>query len=268
LKVVTDDDLVFKALADPTRRRLLDRLFARDGQALSELEAATAEMTRFGVMKHLRVLEGAGLVVTRRAGREKLHFLNAVPVRLIHDRWIDKFTERPVAALTTLKAELESGMSEQTVKVFEIYIKAPAEKVWEAITTPEWTARYGYKAPLEYDLRPGGAFVGRSNEQMKGFGLPDVVIDGEVIEVDAPRKLVHTYRFLFNEANKAEGFTRITWEVAPTPAGFTRLTVTHDLTRAPIAAGMVTSKFSEQGGGGWNWILSDLKSLLETGANL
>jgi DNA-binding transcriptional ArsR family regulator len=103
---VTDDDHVFKALADPTRRRLLDRLFARDGQSLSELEAGL-EMTRFGVMKHLRVLEDAGLVASRRAGREKLHFLNPVPIRLIHDRWIDKYTEHRVAALADLKSKLE-----------------------------------------------------------------------------------------------------------------------------------------------------------------
>ena len=106
MKVVTDDDLVFKALADPTRRYLLDRLFARDGRTLRELEADLA-MTRFGVMKHLRILEDAGLVVTRRAGREKLHFLNVVPIRLVHDRWIDKFTERRVSALTALKRQLE-----------------------------------------------------------------------------------------------------------------------------------------------------------------
>jgi len=103
---VTDDDQVFKALADPTRRFLLDRLFARDGRTLTDLESEL-EMTRFGVMKHLRVLEDAGLVVTRRSGREKLHFLNAVPIRLIHDRWIDKFTERRVSALLDLKAQLE-----------------------------------------------------------------------------------------------------------------------------------------------------------------
>ena len=101
-----DNDRVFKALADPTRRRLLDRLFERDGRTLTELEAE-AEMTRFGVMKHLRVLEDAGLVVTRRSGREKLHFLNPVPIRLIHDRWIDKFTEGPAAALIDLKQALE-----------------------------------------------------------------------------------------------------------------------------------------------------------------
>lgn len=103
---VADDDIVFKALADPTRRFLLDLLFARDGRTLTELESELA-MTRFGVMKHLRVLEEANLVVTRRSGREKLHFLNPVPIRLIHDRWIDKFTERQVTALVDLKTRLE-----------------------------------------------------------------------------------------------------------------------------------------------------------------
>lgn len=101
-----DDDRVFKALADPTRRHLLDRLFERDGRTLTELESEL-DMTRFGVMKHLRLLEEAGLVVTRRAGREKLHFLNPVPIRLIHDRWIDKYTEPRVATLAELKDELE-----------------------------------------------------------------------------------------------------------------------------------------------------------------
>jgi DNA-binding transcriptional ArsR family regulator len=105
---MTDDDRVFKALADPTRRILLDRLFERDGRALIDLESGM-EMTRFGVMKHLRILEDAGLVVTRRSGREKLHFLNVVPIRLIHDRWIDKFTERRVSALTDLKRQLEDS---------------------------------------------------------------------------------------------------------------------------------------------------------------
>jgi DNA-binding transcriptional ArsR family regulator len=105
---VTDEDLVFKALADPTRRLLLDRLFERDGRTLTELESQL-EMTRFGVMKHLKVLEDSGLVVTQRSGREKLHFLNPVPIRLIHDRWIDKYTERRVSALADLKAELEDG---------------------------------------------------------------------------------------------------------------------------------------------------------------
>src|SRR3954449_958987 len=103
-----DDDEVFKALADPTRRHLLDRLFARDGRTLTDLESEL-EMSRFGVMKHLRVLEGAGLVVPRRSGREKLHYLNPVPIRLIHDRWIDKYTERQISALADLKTTLEEA---------------------------------------------------------------------------------------------------------------------------------------------------------------
>ena len=104
--MATDDDLVFRALGDPTRRYLLDRLFERDGRTLTELESEL-EMTRFGVMKHLRLLEEAGLVVTRREGRQKLHYLNPVPIRLIHDRWIDKYRERQVSALANLKTELE-----------------------------------------------------------------------------------------------------------------------------------------------------------------
>jgi DNA-binding transcriptional ArsR family regulator len=105
---VTDDDIVFKALADPTRRFLLDRLYVQDGRTLTDLESEL-EMTRFGVMKHLRILEDAGLVVTRRSGREKLHFLNPVPIRLIHDRWIDKYTERQISALADLKTTLEEA---------------------------------------------------------------------------------------------------------------------------------------------------------------
>ena len=103
-----DDDRVFRALADPTRRSLLDRLFERDGRTLTELESEI-EMTRFGVMKHLRILEEAGLVITRREGRQKLHFLNPVPIRLIHDRWIDKYRERQVSALANLKTKLEEA---------------------------------------------------------------------------------------------------------------------------------------------------------------
>jgi DNA-binding transcriptional ArsR family regulator len=112
---MTDDDRVFKALADPTRRFLLDRLFVRDGRTLTELESEL-EMTRFGVMKHLRVLERAGVVLTRRSGREKLHFLNPVPIRMVHDRWIDKYTEGRVSALLELKTELEAKAWRQSQK--------------------------------------------------------------------------------------------------------------------------------------------------------
>src|SRR6202167_2430748 len=126
-------DEVFRALADPTRRSLLDELFKQDGQTLSALEARLP-MTRFGVMKHLKVLEQAGLVVTRRRGREKLHFLNAVPIRLIHDRWVSKYAEPWAATLSNLKHRLED---KTMMKVFEIYIKTTPERLWQAITDTE-----------------------------------------------------------------------------------------------------------------------------------
>jgi uncharacterized protein YndB with AHSA1/START domain len=155
-----------------------------------------------------------------------------------------------------------------TTQVFEIYINATAEAVWDAITDPEWNAKYGYRGPLTYDLRPGGLFQAHANPQMRAMGLPDVIIDGEVLECTPPHKLVQTYRWLFTEESKKEGFTRVTWEIAPTEVGFTRLTVTHELEGAPQMAAAVSSKFSTRGGGGWNWILSDLKSLIETGKTM
>src|SRR5579862_4731646 len=134
-------DDVFRALADPTRRSLLDELYAEDGQTLTALEERLP-MTRFGVMKHLRVLEAAGLVTTRRRGREKLHFLNAVPIRLIHDRWVSKYAEPWAATLTGLKRHLEEDRTME--KVFEIYIKTTPERLWEAITDPELRSRYTF----------------------------------------------------------------------------------------------------------------------------
>src|SRR5213083_2328367 len=133
-------DEVFRALADPTRRQLLDALFKRDGQTLSALEQRLP-MTRFGVMKHLRVLEEAGLVTTRRRGREKLHFLNPVPIRLVHDRWVSKYAEPWAAALGGLKRQLEEETME---KLFEIYIKTTPERLWEAITDPEMRQQYSF----------------------------------------------------------------------------------------------------------------------------
>src|SRR2546421_1492778 len=147
-------DEVFRALADPTRRRLLDSLFGDDGQTLSALEERLP-MTRFGVMKHLRVLEEAGLVTTKRRGREKLHFLNPVPIRLIHDRWVSKYAEPWAAALTGIKHELEDRTME---KVFDIYIKTTPEKLWEAITDPELRRRYNFGVGTESDWIPGSSY--------------------------------------------------------------------------------------------------------------
>ena len=191
--LVTDDDRVFKALADPTRRFLLDRLFTRDGRTLTELESEL-EMTRFGVMKHLRVLEDAGLVVARRSGREKLHFLNPVPIRLIHDRWIDKYTERQVSALADLKTRAGGdGMTTMTetnvtTQVYRVYIKATPQAIWDAITTPEWTERYGYGRPRRVRPAPRRRLPGFASEAMRPIRRPDVVVDGEVVEADPPRK--------------------------------------------------------------------------------
>lgn len=153
-----------------------------------------------------------------------------------------------------------------TTQVYEVYIRAAPETIWEAITSPEWTVKYGYRSPIEYELKPGGAYRAHSTPEMQTMGLPDVVVDGVVEEADPPRKLVHTYRFLFSDEMKAEGFTRVTWEIEKVANGFSRLSVTHELEGAPIMASMVSSKFSEMGGGGWAWILSDLKSVLETGS--
>ncbi|MEA2151241.1 MAG: hypothetical protein QOD69_3071, partial [Solirubrobacteraceae bacterium] len=133
-------DEVFKALADPTRRSLLDELFRQDGQTLSALEQRLP-MTRFGVMKHLKVLEEAGLVVAKKRGREKLHFLNPVPIRLVHDRWVSKYAEPWAATLTGLKRSIEEDVME---KVFEIYIKTTPERLWEAITDSDLRARYTF----------------------------------------------------------------------------------------------------------------------------
>src|SRR5450631_3954484 len=143
-------DAVFRALADPTRRSLLDELFKEDGQTLSALEERLP-MTRFGVMKHLKLLEEAGLVVSRRQGREKLHFLNAVPIRLVHDRWVSKYAEPWVAGLSDLKQNLESTME----KIYEIYIRTTPERLWEAITDRETRGKFQFGMEVVSDFTPG-----------------------------------------------------------------------------------------------------------------
>ncbi len=163
---------------------------------------------------------------------------------------------------------MDSRPQESLIHIHEIYIKAPIAAVWDAITSPEWNGRYGYRGVSHYELKKGGKFRCLANEQMRSYGLPEVVVDGEVLEVSPPNKLVQTYRFLFNEEHVKEGYSRITFEVVDTGQGFCRLTVTHDTTGMPMMTGATTSKFSTDGGGGWNWILSDIKSLLETGKTL
>ena len=153
--------------------------------------------------------------------------------------------------------------STRTVQVQRVYIKAGAQAVWDAITRPEWTERYGYGGRVEYDLRPGGAFRSVADEQMQAAGMPEVVVDGEVVEADPPRRLVQTWRALWN----GEGFTRLTYDIAEREGGVSCLTVTHDLTGAPETAAMVAGSV-DGAGGGWAEVLSDLKTLLETGKPL
>jgi glyoxylase I family protein len=156
-----------------------------------------------------------------------------------------------------------------TVQMYRAYVKAAPEVIWDALTKPEWTKRYGYAPLVEYELRPGGAFRAHANEGMKALGISDIVIDGQVLESDAPRKLVQTWRMLMDPAMAAEGFTRLAYEIEPVRGGVSRLTVTHDLSHAPTVASFVSGERESSGaGGGWNEILSGLKTLLETGAQL
>jgi uncharacterized protein YndB with AHSA1/START domain len=152
-------------------------------------------------------------------------------------------------------------------QVYQVSIKATPQAIWDAITNPEWTQRYGYRSRAEFDLRPGGAYRSFASDEMKAHGGPDVVVDGEIVEADPPRKLVQTWRPLWDPEMVAEGFTRLTWEIAAGPGGMTTLTVTHELDRAPKTAAQVSGKIPEAGGG-WSFILNDLKTLLETGKTL
>ncbi len=167
-------------------------------------------------------------------------------------------------------------MTSSTTQVYRIYIKATAEEIWQALTDPEWTNRYGYTGHAHFDLRPGGEYKVIPNDEFKAqaeaySGQPlDVVTDGEVIESDPPHKLVHTWRLLMDPEIEAEGFTRVTYEIQEVSLGGCALTLTHELEGAPKVALMVAGAEIDpaSGGGGWFWVLSDLKSLLETGSNL
>jgi uncharacterized protein YndB with AHSA1/START domain len=151
--------------------------------------------------------------------------------------------------------------------VYQVFIKATQEQVWDAITQPEWSQRYGYQAINDYDLRPGGKYEGRATPQMQSMGMPELVVDGQVIEADRPHRLVHTWRFLWDDNVKAEGPTTITFDLKEAGNGVTKLTVTHVLENAPHTEAQITGSI-EGAGGGWAYVLSDLKSVLETGKAL
>jgi DNA-binding transcriptional ArsR family regulator/uncharacterized protein YndB with AHSA1/START domain len=227
-------DAVFRALADPTRRSLLDELYREDGQTLSALERRLP-MTRFGVMKHLRLLEDAGLVTTKRRGREKLHFLNPVPIRLIHDRWVSKYAEPWAAALSELKRKLEGVPME---KVFEIWIRTTPERLWEAITDGKIRQQYTFNPPPGMD--------------------PESFATGETIEEEPPRRLVQTMKARWSPEVEKYPPTTITYEINPRG----------DLCQLLVIHSGLTEDMSDEIWGGWPQILSSLKSLLETGESL
>ena len=253
-------DAVFRALADPTRRGLLDELFREDGQTLSALERQRP-MTRFGVMKHLKVLEEAGLVTARRRGREKLHFLNPVPIRLVHDRWVSKYAEPWAAGLSGLKTRIEEESTMQATtngkrpwtaapeeKVFEIYIKTTPERLWEAITDTEMRRRYNFGAIVSSDWQPGSGYE-------LGTSQGGLIAAGEILAADPPLLLVQSFNALWSDDVKREGTSRVTWEIEQVEDSC-RLTVTHDQLGTDAHGELY---------GGWPMILSGLKTWLETG---
>jgi len=241
-------DDVFKALADPSRRKLLDRLFKRDGQTLGEL-CERVSMTRFGVMKHLRLLEEAGLVVTRRAGREKLHYLNAVPIRLVHDRWVSKYAAPFAAALSHLKSQLEGTAMENNVQMYQVFIRTTPAKLWQALTDPSVTTKYFFNEAIHSNWKSGSEWYSTGPK-----GTRDV--EGTVVESDPPNRLVLTWRVLYDKDLSKE-LSRVTYLIEER-GEVCKLTVTHELNEAPKTARHVSDE-------GWQLVLSGLKTLLETG---
>ena len=248
------DDMaaVFRALGDPSRRLLLDRLFDRDGQTLGELAAQLPTMTRFGVMRHLDVLESAGLVGVRRSGREKRHYLNPVPIRLVADRWIGKFAAPVVGRMAAIKHDLEAPPMLAPDHVYSVLIRATPERIWRAITDGVETERYYYNTRVDSDWSVGGRVV---------YAYPDgsVAADGEVVEIEPGRRVLMTFHPRWSPEIEAEGPVRMSWEVEPAGDGVSKLTV---VTSGMHAGGVIEGEFVE----GIVYIVSGLKTLMETGA--
>jgi uncharacterized protein YndB with AHSA1/START domain/DNA-binding transcriptional ArsR family regulator len=250
-------DDIFKALADPSRRMLLDLLYEKDGRTLNDL-CAHLQMSRFGVMKHLRILEEAGLLTTRKAGREKYHYLNPVSIRQIYDRWVSKYAEPWVSGLNLLKKELERepAMEQKPRHINRIAIKTNPEQVWNALTNPSMTSKYWYNGALRGEVKAGCPY-----EIWNPQG--QVQAKGEFLVVEPPRRLVMTWRLLVQADTAEEKPSRLTWEIEPHAefAGVTLVTVVHDeFEEAPN-----TSRVLEEG---LPIVLSGMKTLLETGRPL
>lgn len=247
-------DDIFAALAHPIRREILDCLRERDGQTLSELERGQP-ITRFGVMKHLAVLEGARLVVTRKAGREKLHFLNPLPIQDVADRWVSRFAApfaRTLGDLAVIAEKRGPIMSHAAPKhVWEMFIRATPDEVWSILTddarTPLWQH---FNMTSRTEWKPGGSITFFVGER------PMIV--GTVLELEPPRRLVHSFTAQWSPDVAADPASRVTWSLEPVGEGACKLTLTHD----DFAGETATSKAI---GGGWPEALSRLKTLAETG---
>jgi len=254
-----EPELVFKALGDASRRQLLDLLYLKDGRSLTELEEHLP-MTRFGVMKHLRVLERSGLIVTRKSGRETLHYLNAVPIQMVYDRWVSKYSKGWSRSLTELKYDLEviemaeAKKAETTKHVFEVYIKTTPEKLWQALTDGSMTEKYYYGSRAESDWKNGSGY--------KYLGQDGgVLVEGKVLESDPPNRLVTTFNPKWNpDAVGKFPESIVTFEIVPAGEAC-KLTLVHEglAVGDPMTEGIFR---------GWSEILSGLKTLIETGEPL
>ena len=243
-------DKVFKALADDTRRYLLDRLHEHNGQTLGEL-CERVRMTRQSATQHLALLEAANLVTTVRRGREKLHYLNPVPLHEIQERWIDKFERPRLAALASLKRTAENAMADKPSFVYVTYIESTPDKVWHALTDADLTASYWGHSNVS-DWQPGSAWEHRRTD---GSGIADVV--GTVVESTPPKRLVTTWGAPGDEPDPNP--SQVTFDIEP-HGGIVRLTVTHE--------NLADEADRKAAAGGWAAVLSNLKSLLETGSVL
>ena len=238
-----DADAVFRALADPNRRLLLDRLADDDGQSIHDLGAGLA-MGRFGVAKHLGVLERAGLVTSRRSGRRRLHYLNPVPIHDIYSRWVSRYSAPWAEFMSRLKTGLETENKPR--HVYQVFIRAKPEEIWNAITDGRLTERYYHGMRVVSAWRAGARYAYRDGDGR-------VSIKGEVVEIDPPRRLVQTFRF----ASRGDAPSRVTWEIERR-GDFCRLSLAHEFEAVDGTYESVADPM------GWQFILSSLKSLLET----
>lgn len=250
---------VFKALADPSRRALLDQLFERDGQTLTELCGHLPGMTRFGVMSHVDVLERAGLVTTHKVGREKRHYLNPVPIREVADRWMSRYSTPIVGAMVSIRRQLEQEVppvaetpDHTPDHVYVTYIRATADAIWRAITEGDETVRYYYGTRFETTLEPGSAF-------RYTYADGSVAADGQILAVEPGRSLAMSFQARWSAELIEEGPVRMTWLIEAAGPGTCKVSVIHE-GMGPRTAAEFTP--------GIAFIASGLKSVLETGESL